>query len=220
MQLRTPNMSTHPSGVAACPGSAGLTQAASKPWLGVALGALGLALAGTSGAQTLPDVKTPQVQCSVLASALDIQADAELPAQQKAAAGREMKGLVSSALQSEYDKLKSAKPGASAETGMNRVAAVCAQVLYPAQRPEQFKRCGSSWRQVGQVAVLHKHGMPREEALSIAHTMSGTEGSKPSAADVKLVNFVYAYSPEAMREPQAMLRVAGAWLNQCLTATK
>ena len=182
------------------------------------MGALWLAWAGAAGAQALPDVKTPEVQCTVLAMALDIQADATLSAQEKAESERQMKDVLSLALRPEYDKLKVNLSGSLADAGMNRVAGVCAQVLHPPQEVEQIKRCGPSWRQVSRAAAMHKFGMSREAALSVAHAVLGAKD--PNAADMKVVDFVYAYTPEAMREPDAMLRVPGAWLNQCLTATK
>ena len=181
-------------------------------------------VSGTSFAQSqlaLPDLKTPGVQCTLLVSALDIQAEAELSAQQKVVAEREVVALLNPALQTEYGKRKAAQRKSKAARSIDhRVPAICAQVLYPTKRLEQLKLCGPSWRQATQVAAVHQHGLPRNEALTIAHTLSGTEGSKPSASDVKLVNFVYAHTPEAMRGQLAMLRVAGAWLDQCLVASE
>ena len=194
-----------------------------RPLAGMA-GMLGMAamtgmLGNAAMAQTqpaLPDVKAPGVQCTLLASALAIQANPKLPQQDKAAAVRQATELLSPAMRAEHGKLLAAKPKLTTDNAHGIAAPLCAKLLYPKHAPDQLKPCAVSARGAFQIAALHQSGLPREQALPIAKTLSGSTDNKPSAADVKLVNFVYAFPEAAMREQQAMNRVSGAWLDQCV----
>jgi hypothetical protein len=170
----------------------------------------------------LPALDARGVQCGLLFKALHVPAKAEADSSSDSpdAARAEALAQLLAPLRSEYQRLLAARekslPASGTVDELKVVASACAARLFPQASEATVKRCGETWQTSFIPAVMRFKGRPLSEARSTLKYM-GTAAS--DASDTRLIEFFYAYPVDSYREPMAITRTTGAWLEKCLTET-
>jgi len=170
----------------------------------------------------LPALDARGVQCGLLLKALHVPAKAEANRSSDSSdtARAEALAQLMAPLKSEYERLLAGReksvPASGAGDELKVVASACAARLFPQASEATVRRCGETWQTSFIPAVMRFKGRPLSEAQFALKSM-GTGAS--DASDARLLEFFYAYPMDSYREPMAITRTTGAWLEKCLTET-
>jgi len=185
-----------------------------------ALAMLGITSGCSAADSKLPAFDARGVQCGLLFKALHVPAKAEANRSSDSpdTARAEALAQLLPPLKGEYERLLAgwgkSLPASGASDELKVVASACAARLFPQASEATVGRCGETWQTAFIPAVMRFKGRPLSEAQSTLKYM-GTETS--DASNTRLVEFFYAYPVDSYREPMAITRVTGAWLEKCLT---